>query len=138
MQLTALTPDERDIVPIKISVKRSKKTKERGLTDLGGGTKITLPFNLGGTAHQIVLHENISVDSIKVALWKQVPDLWQGPDRQDYCLYLRKTNVRQNERLRSILNTVRAECWISILRSDFCSCASTWRMRTGSVRARTH
>lgn len=55
--------------------------------------QVMLPSNMGSTSHHLVLHENLSVDSVKDTLWKQVPDLWQGHKRQDFYLCLSKSKV---------------------------------------------
>eukprot|EP00005_Dracoamoeba_jomungandri_P005259 CAMPEP_0174250956 /NCGR_PEP_ID=MMETSP0439-20130205/947_1 /TAXON_ID=0 /ORGANISM="Stereomyxa ramosa, Strain Chinc5" /LENGTH=1084 /DNA_ID=CAMNT_0015331151 /DNA_START=59 /DNA_END=3313 /DNA_ORIENTATION=+ len=54
---------------------------------------ITLPQNLGGTIHQVVLHENCSIDSVKIKLWQSVPRLGVsgGPSRHDYNFFILKT-----------------------------------------------
>jgi hypothetical protein len=65
---------------------------------------ISLPAEMGGTTHQLVLHQNISIDQVKIALWKQVPALWDGPSRHDYHLVLAKTKQVIDVEFKKILS----------------------------------
>ena len=101
---------EKSVVPIRLAVRSNFIVR----AILIFAFQIILPLDLGGATHQLVINENVSVDSVKVglhasqplltvyhlsvqvALWKEVPELWEGHDRMGYSVVLKKTKVCWN------------------------------------------
>jgi len=101
---------EKSVVPIRLAVRSNFIVR----AILIFAFQIILPLDLGGATHQLVINENVSVDSVKVglhasqplltvyhlsvqvALWKEVPELWEGHDRMGYSVVLKKTKVSCN------------------------------------------